>query len=493
MRVALLARVSTEEQAGEARHSLPAQLASMRARCEREGWSIVREYLAPGESAFTSAIAKRPVLLQAVRDAEAGEFDLLMVHESSRFARRAQLHHEITARLERAGVRWLEADAPLMENTPETFVGDGVKAVLNEYWSRKMSQHIRKGVRQRFDLGLPVGDVPFGYRHEGPELAPSVVVDEAAAVRQLFRERASGAGYAELARRLNAGGFVPHSKQGNTTFTPSAVQSLLENDFYAGFVRHLGDRKVGAHEAVITEGEFMAAAAMVNRQRSPRARVLRMLSGFAECVECGAPMNVSGGGAKGREVSYYRESRRGRCAAPRRMRVELAEKKVDELVSGMLADQDWVSSLDRKSRVTKQDTGERAQLQAERVRASKAYVAGGLNEEEYREVLQAIDARMAAAPASQPGGVLFTGKRFTEWAEVWSVLSPARKREALMVMWERTYLDVEAQEVLFRPRDEWDELFRERRRWVLGTPDRTRGLLVPNARPWLFGCGECAA
>ncbi len=42
-RAALLAWVSTEGQADDARHSLPAQLWAMRVRCTREGWDVVRD------------------------------------------------------------------------------------------------------------------------------------------------------------------------------------------------------------------------------------------------------------------------------------------------------------------------------------------------------------------------------------------------------------------------------------------------------------------
>ena len=44
MRVALLARVSTDEQAEAGRHSMPVQLAEMRERCDREGWEAVEVF-----------------------------------------------------------------------------------------------------------------------------------------------------------------------------------------------------------------------------------------------------------------------------------------------------------------------------------------------------------------------------------------------------------------------------------------------------------------
>lgn len=495
MRVALLARVSTEGQADADRHSLPAQLSAMRARCEREGWSIVREYIAPGESAYTDDLERRPVLAEAVRGAEAGEFDLLLVHESSRFARKVKLHHEIEARLARAGVQWLEAGEPLAPRTASKFMVDGVKALLNEHWSMQMSEHIRKGYTHRFELGLPTGDVPFGYESRGVDQAPAVVADEALAIRRVFRARAGGAGYAELARVLNAGDYRPHSKVGNTSFTASAVQSLLENEFYFGVVVHRGERRPGAHEAIITEDEYLAAAAVVNRMRAARARNPRLLSGLAECVVCAAPLNVSQSGRKGAPLEYYRESQRGACGS-RRWRADELEAKVDELVSTMAADQAWIEGIERRARKlpAKRDTGEREKLLEERRRATKAWISGDLDEREYRELKDAIDARVARVPAALPGGVLFSGKRFKTFADVWAVLSVERKREALRLMWERVYVDVEGRDVWFRPAAEFEAVFADRRRWVRGTPDRTGGFVVPsNPRPWLYWAGEMTA
>ena len=83
------------------------------------------------------------------------------------------------------------------------------------------------------------------------------VPEEAEAIAEAVRDYAAGAGFQEIARRWNAQGLRPHSKQGLTLFTISSVQSVIENDFYAGFVRYKGDRKRGAHEAIITE-EFVA-------------------------------------------------------------------------------------------------------------------------------------------------------------------------------------------------------------------------------------------
>ena len=120
-----------------------------------------------------------------------------------------------------------------------------------------LGRHPKTGRRAR-TLGISrpaaIGDVPFGYRWQLRENADGTtsratdlplepVPEEAEVIREAFRGRVSGAGPFEVAQRLNARGFRPRSKQGNPVFTLSAAQSMLENDFYCGYVRHKGARR----------------------------------------------------------------------------------------------------------------------------------------------------------------------------------------------------------------------------------------------------------
>lgn len=77
LRVALYARVSTEEQAEEG-HSIEAQLREMRAVCARREWLVVQEYIDDG---FRGRTLKRPRLQQLLADAAQHSFDVLMVHK----------------------------------------------------------------------------------------------------------------------------------------------------------------------------------------------------------------------------------------------------------------------------------------------------------------------------------------------------------------------------------------------------------------------------
>lgn len=501
LRVVLLARVSDEKQRGNL--SVEAQLREMRARCVREGWRVVHELVAIDESAYTAELARRPSMRQAVEMAEAGLYDLLMVHESSRFARKVSLHLEVEARLERAGVRWVECHEPLLERTPESFVMGVQKAAFNEYWSQKMSQHIRKGYAELFAMGLPVGDVPFGYRRplgrddRGVEtrqtkVPPVVVEAEAEAIREGFRMYVGGAGYAEIARAWNELGLRPRSKVGNVVFTGSAVQSVLENDFYCGFVRYKGERRVGAHVPIIDEDLWLAAQAKVAR-RPARARHPRLLCGLATCVTCGATIQLSRSGYMNR-TAYYRESAKG-CRPSVRWRVEEAEAQLEGAMLGMALDERWLADVDRDARqVPVEDGGvekERAKLQAEKRRATTAYVAGALDEAEWKALCVGIDGRLLRLPAPMPGGVVFAGARLAELGQVWAGMTVEERRDACRALLEGVEVDTEARRLWVRPWGEVDALFRHRREWCsrrqgrLITPERTRSGIA-NPVPWLY-------
>jgi len=264
--------------------SLDAQRRVLTDRCRREGWTVVREFVGEGESAFTNDVRKRQTILNLRSDAEARAFDVLLVHDLSRFARDEELGHSIYNLLERCDIALVNASSDIDYLTAEGRIMLSLDLGLGSYWSRKMSFHIKKSKRERFERGLHVGDAPFGYRRGASNKEPLLPESaEAEAIREAFRDYVAGAGYTEIARRWNALGLRPHSKRGKSVFTASAVQSVIENDYYAGFVRYKDERKRGAHEAVISEELWLAAQAKVRRQPT-HAREPWLLAG-ALCTE----------------------------------------------------------------------------------------------------------------------------------------------------------------------------------------------------------------
>lgn len=98
MRVAIYARVSTEDQ------DCSMQLTELRAYVERSGWPEAAEYL---EKASGKAGSKRPVLARLMADAQMRRFDVVLVWKLDRFGR--SLHHliENIQVLDALGIRFI--------------------------------------------------------------------------------------------------------------------------------------------------------------------------------------------------------------------------------------------------------------------------------------------------------------------------------------------------------------------------------------------------
>ena len=125
VRAAVYHRVSSEEQVEG--YSLDAQQRATRAYCEAHGWDLVREYRDEGKSAWTDDLAKRPAFASMVADAEAGHFDVVVVHKLDRFSRNLLTTLETLQRLEAVGVGFvsisefrplLGLDADPIQETP---------------------------------------------------------------------------------------------------------------------------------------------------------------------------------------------------------------------------------------------------------------------------------------------------------------------------------------------------------------------------------------
>jgi len=85
LRVAGYIRVSHESQVEG--HSLDAQRTEIQRWSEQRDNELVRIYKEEGKSAHTDRIERRPQLMALLQDAEAGLFDIVVVHNIDRWSR----------------------------------------------------------------------------------------------------------------------------------------------------------------------------------------------------------------------------------------------------------------------------------------------------------------------------------------------------------------------------------------------------------------------
>lgn len=129
------------------------------------------------------------------------------------------------------------------------------------HYSVELSRRTSQGWRKRSEKGLPPGDIPFGYRSEGSQEPPSVVSEEADAIRDAFARYTRGdVSLMGVADRLNRLGHKPRSKVGHPAFGQKTVRGMLSNRFYPGDISYHGDVVArGQHDPIIDRELFDAS------------------------------------------------------------------------------------------------------------------------------------------------------------------------------------------------------------------------------------------
>lgn len=217
-------RVSTAEQV--AGFGLDVQEAAITRWCGENGLELA--YIARDAAVSGSnGLDTRDGLAGALRDAEAGEADVLVVYRLDRLARDLVLAETLIQRLGAAGVRVVSITEPEGE-------GDEATRTLIRHVLGAIAQYERAVIRARMEAGRQAaiaagrrggGRSPYGYRAEGGHLHP-VPEEQAvlARMRELYREEGGIA--SRVARRLNEEGRTPRRGQ----WYPADVNRVLNRE-----------------------------------------------------------------------------------------------------------------------------------------------------------------------------------------------------------------------------------------------------------------------
>jgi DNA invertase Pin-like site-specific DNA recombinase len=235
LRAAIYARFSSELQRDA---SLDDQLRICEARARAEGWTIVATF---SDAAISGATTLRPgyqALLSAMRE---GTVDLVLAESLDRFSRDLE-HVAALHKLARfSGVRIVTlAEGEVSE------LAVGLKGTMGALYLKDLADKTRRGEEGRIRLGRAVGKPSYGYRmvrRLGADGEPErglreIDPIEAAVVRRIFRDYATGQSPLRIARALNQEGVpAPGGRRWYATTirgTPRFGGGILRNPIYRG-------------------------------------------------------------------------------------------------------------------------------------------------------------------------------------------------------------------------------------------------------------------
>ena len=250
LRVAVYARVSSEQQAGES--TINSQLAALETRVTADGLVLLPEHRF-ADDGYSGATLVRPAL-ERLRDlAASGALDQVYVHSPDRLARRYAYQVLLVDELRRAGVEIVFLNRRIGAS-PEDDLLLQVQGMVAEYERAKILERSRRGKRHAARRGSVnvLGGAPYGYRyvakHDGGGVARYEVVEEQAqVVRQVFdwvgRDRVS---IGEVCRRLRQQGHP--TSHGKLAWDRTTIWAMLRNPAYVGEAA-FGKTRVGPRPA----------------------------------------------------------------------------------------------------------------------------------------------------------------------------------------------------------------------------------------------------
>ena len=219
--------------------------------------------------------------------------------------------------------------------------------VYNEFYSRDLAKKIRSSYRTSWANGeFPSGQMAYGYEKDKDnphQLIPDPVA--APVVKKIFQYFIDGMTYAEIARKLNADGYLcpkaykldkagkANEKSAAWTWSGGTVHKILENQYYAGDSVHnqftndswaaqrqkMNQKEEwiiikNTHEALVSRKDFDEVqekighiVKRVNEARKSNGNNVRDFNFFKQkivCADCGKTMYLYGK-TKGNHRRFY--------------------------------------------------------------------------------------------------------------------------------------------------------------------------------------------
>jgi site-specific DNA recombinase len=344
-RVALYARVSSEQQANEL--TIQSQVTALRQRIAQHGLRVDEELCFLDEG-YSGSTVIRPAL-ERLRDiTHCGGIDRLYVHSPDRLARKYAYQVVLLEEFHKCDVAVLFLNDIGPEQSPEGELLLQVQGMIAEYERAKILERTRRGRRFAARQGKvsALAHAPYGYhyvtKHEGSgEARYEVVAEEARLVQEMFHWVAvEGLSLSEVVGRL-AKRRVP-SPTGKACWDRATIRGILLQPAYTGTAKYgkttlfprkdqrrpkRGDPPVPRRDkvarataledqedigvpALITQEWFAAAAAKLeeNRQRyrEQKKGTEFLLSGLLICQRCGSAYCGRRHRLRTGEYVYYR-------------------------------------------------------------------------------------------------------------------------------------------------------------------------------------------
>lgn len=400
MRVALYARVSTQEQSLHGL-SIDAQIAALDQWAE--GKTVVDHYIDRGISARAPA-RKRPELQRMLRDCEAGKIDLIAFCKLDRFFRNVKEYYKVEDVLERCHVSWRAIHEDYETETAAGRLKVNIMLAVAQDEADRTSERIKAVFAEKKKKGEALsGKTSLGVSLVDKKLVPN---DDAGKVRALFEQY--------LSCRSIRQTVIAAPRIIGEPVTYTRLSKMLCNRVYLD----LG----------IVPPEVWNQAQVLREDNSPRlpsAGHVYLFSGLCRCSVCGRKMSAHQNGSN---YAYYYCRKKARDSACINSR-SFSEKKIEKFLLDNLMR--GVKSVNVEIRAKQRKPEDVSALRRRADKLTDLYLSDLIDRGKYEREFKELQARIEKAEhaqkpidAQEVNGLLNIYKSFSQEARkaFWSRL-----------------------------------------------------------------------
>ncbi|HQB94468.1 MAG TPA: recombinase family protein [Candidatus Omnitrophota bacterium] len=295
-KVALYARVSTEEQASN--FSLPAQLELLRKHAADNGYTVFNEYVDAG---YSGTVLDRPAFQKMLQDAKNSEFNLILVYRLDRFFRNNRALLTVTEELERFGVGIKSITEPFdTSNHLGKFIlslfGSLAQLERDTFMERSKMGRMRRAKEGYYSGANPT---KYGFKCTEDRRHLEICPEEAEIVKLVFKWYCEpDASLVRVAKRLTKLGYKSRE---NVEWKGDAIHDIIRDPIYIGkwYANRYGPKgKLKPQKdwievsvpSIVSESVFQKAQSLLIERRNYTTRNVKyqyLLQGLAKCGDCG--------------------------------------------------------------------------------------------------------------------------------------------------------------------------------------------------------------
>ncbi len=277
-------------------------------------------------------------------------FDTILVWKFSRFARNQEESIVYKSMLKKNGIDVISVSEPM----PNDVYGGLIERIIewmDEYYSIRLSEEVKRGMTQKAMLGQRNGGYILGYHVKDGKL--TINEEESKIIKYIFNAYAvEKTSMLEIAKNVNQMGY--RTQRGNL-FENRTIKYILQNVTYAGHTRWSKEKRKNyririndkdedvifvknTHEPIIEQELFdIVQQRLQTNHRKAYNRSTptdNWVKGIIKCSNCGATLASSG---RANFLQCYRYSK-GVCNQSHMLKVDIAKETIINQLKELTSD-----------------------------------------------------------------------------------------------------------------------------------------------------------